>query len=84
MNAQRKWKVGVVGLGVLCAQGSGYARLFNTHSRTEVIAICDVDSDVLENAGKILNLKDNQSFTNYDEFINADIDIVMIGTPIPL
>ena len=84
MNTQRKWKVGVVGLGVLCTQGSGYARLFNSYPRTEVTAICDVDSGVLEKAGKILKLKDSQLFTNYDEFVNADIDIVVVGTPIPL
>ena len=81
---QRKWKVGVAGAGHLGWPGGTYSTLFESHPRTEVTAICDVDLDRLEKVGENLKLKDSQLFTEYDNFINADIDIVMIATPMPL
>lgn len=38
---------------------------------------------MLEEAGKSFGLKDSQLFNNYDDFISADFDIVVIGSPIP-
>jgi len=77
---QQKWKVGVAGLH----RGSSYLTLFNLYPRTEITAVCDINSETLESVGKSLKLKDNQLFTNYDDFINTDIDIVMISTPMPV
>lgn len=77
------WKVGIVGVGVLCNQGAGYGTLFNEDPRTSVTGICDIAQTALEKAGRNLGLDDNQLFTDYDEFIGGDLDIVFIGTPIP-
>lgn len=81
---QQKWKVGVVGAGHAGWPGGTYSKLFSLYPRTEVTAVCDIDSENLEKAGKALKLKDSQLFTNYGDFINADIDVVMIATPMPL
>ncbi len=79
-SANETYKVGVVRV----RRGRGFANLFNLHPRTEITAICDIDPEALEKTNKNLGLKDSQMFTDYDEFVNADIDMVVIGTPIPL
>ena len=75
----KKLKVGLAGYH----RASGYGSLFNKHPRTIVTAVCDINSKHLEEAGKEFKLKDSSVFSNYDDFINTDIDIVFIGTPIP-
>lgn len=79
----KRWNVGIAGVGVLCNQGASYGSLFQKDPRTRVTAICDIDQTALERAGNYLGLSDNQLFTDYDEFVNEDIDIIFIGTPIP-
>ena len=74
-----KFKVGLVGIG----RGTSYGHIFSNNPKTEVTALCDINEDSLEVSGKDFNLKDKQLFTNYDQFINADFDIVIIGSPIP-
>lgn len=75
----KKLKVGLAGY----RRASGYGSLFNKHPRTVVTAVCDINQESLEDAAKTLNLKDSSCFQKYDDFINTDIDIVFIGTPIP-
>lgn len=75
-----KLKVGVVGV----SRGGTYYRIFGRGPRTEVTSICDINQNNLERAAKIMGLKDSQLYENYDDFLNSDIDIVVIGTPIPL
>lgn len=79
----KKWRVGIVGVGVLCGQGKGYGQLFHTDRRSEVTAVCDIDQDALSKTGELLKLDDKGLYDDYDEFIGSDIDIVFIGTPIP-
>jgi len=74
-----KYKVGIVGV----SRGGSYMRHYARNERTEITALCDLDAQKLAQCGKDLNLPDSCLFTDYDEFLNADIDIVMIGTPIP-
>jgi len=78
-----KLEVGLVGVGGL-ARGTGYGYVFNTHPRTEVAGICDLDRGSLEKARKAFGLKSSQCYQNYDDFVKSDLDIVMIGTPIPV
>ena len=73
----RKMRVGHVG------GRTGYARLFNRHPRTETVAICDVNPEALERTRTSLGLKRSQCFQYYDDFLNADLDIVVVATPIP-
>lgn len=74
-----KLKVGLVGIG----RGTAYGRIFSNNPKTEVTALCDINEANLEQHGKDFNLKDNQLFINYDDFVNGDFDIAVIGTPIP-
>lgn len=75
----KKMKVGIVG----ASRGSVYNSIFGKGGRSEVTAICDIDQVNLNKAANELGLKDAQLFSKYDDFINADIDMVVIGTPIP-
>lgn len=75
----KKFKVGMVGIG----RATAYGRIFASNPDTEVVALCDMNSESLEQNGKDFNLPDNCLFEKYDDFINADLDIVVLGTPIP-
>ena len=74
-----KFKVGIVGV----SRGGAYLRNYANSDRTEITAICDLNENKLAEVAKILNLSDAQTYTDYDQFLTADIDIVIIGTPIP-
>ena len=74
-----KLKVGIVGV----SRGGAYLRNYARSERTEITAICDLDQAKLEDVAKLLNLSDSQTYTDYDQFLTADIDIVIVGTPIP-
>jgi predicted dehydrogenase len=76
----QKLKVGIVGV----KRGGSYFKFFGSGTRTEIAAICDINQNNLEKAAEIMNLKDSQLYENYDDFINSDVDIVVVGTPIPL
>jgi predicted dehydrogenase len=76
---QKRWRVGLVGVG----RGSGYGALFADDPRSEVVAVCDKSSEALERFGQGLHLADDQLFTSYDDFVEHDMDIVFVGTPMP-
>ena len=75
----KKIKVGVVGI----SRGSAYVQAFGIGDRSEITAICDLNQQSLREAARELKLSDSQCFTDYDQFIESDIDVVVIGTPIP-
>ena len=75
----KKWKVGIVGL----SRGKGFVRVFSGHPQIEVAALCDLDEGKLTETGEAFGLSDDAFFTDFDAFVNAPIDIVMIATPIP-
>ncbi len=77
---QKRWRVGLVGVG----RGSGYGRLFADEPRCEIAACCDVSPDALARFQKELNLSDAQCFTDYAAFLESGLDIVFIGTPMPV
>lgn len=57
--------------------------VFNSHPKTEITAICDVNEGLLEAIGRELSLGDDKMFTTFDDFLaNAPLDIVVIATPI--
>ena len=75
----KKLKVGMVGIG----RATAYGHIFSNNPKTEVCALCDMDEQKLAENAKDFGLSDNQIFTNYEDFLNADIDVVVLGTPIP-
>ncbi len=66
------------------SRGKGYLNIFNTHPEVSITALCDISNEKLERLGNEFNVPDNQRFTNFDDFVNVDMDIVAISTPIPL
>ncbi|MFD0713524.1 Gfo/Idh/MocA family protein [Paenibacillus sp. GCM10027626] len=72
------WKMGLVGLG-----GSHRSAAYMHHPQISVTAICDPDSDTLGKTGDELGISDCARYDNYADFLNADIDFVMIGSPVP-
>jgi predicted dehydrogenase len=75
----KRLKVGMVGIG----RATSYGSIFAQNARAEVTALCDINEENLAISGRDFGLKDSQLFSNYDSFINTDVDIVVIGTPIP-
>lgn len=74
-----KLTVGLLGIG----RGTAYGHIFANHPKTEVTALCDIDQENLAKGGEEFGLDDGHLFTSYDDFINADFDIAVIGSPIP-
>lgn len=74
-----KIKIGVVGI----RRGGTYVKVFHNTERSEIAAICDLDSQHLAAAQQEIGLPDDRCFTDYDAFVQSDIDAVVIGTPIP-
>jgi len=69
-------RVGLVGL----RQARGFVDVFNSYPDTEVTALCDIDAEILEEVGEQTGIQ--QRFTEYEGFMDADIDIVVLSTPI--
>ncbi len=76
----KKWRVGVAGV----SRGRSLTRVFGAHSRVEVTALCDIDAAKLAEIGKAFNLPDERLYTDYDAFLAAPMDIVVVATPIAL
>ena len=68
-------KVGIVG----ARRGAGHIRPFTTITETEVTAICDLNEDTLHEVGEQYGVP--KRFTDYEEMLADDIDIVVLGTP---
>lgn len=75
----KKYKVGMVGVG----RATAYGRIFTNHPDAEVTALCDMNAEVLAQNGKDFELADNCLFENYEDLLASDVDIVVLGTPIP-
>ncbi|MGB9753187.1 Gfo/Idh/MocA family oxidoreductase [Roseiflexus castenholzii] len=72
------WRVGIVGLH----RGQGLVSTLAAHPRVQIAALCDLDSGVLAEMGARFNLHDQALFNDFYTFVEADIDIVVIATPI--
>jgi predicted dehydrogenase len=76
---QKKWRVGLVGIG----RGSGYGKLFAEEPRCEIAACCDTSTEALARFQRELSLPDARCFTDYAQFLGSGVDIVFVGTPMP-
>lgn len=74
----KRWKVGIVGL----SRGGSFARVLAAHPRMETVALCDVNPETLARAGAAFGLADRQLFTQFEDFLAAPVEIVIIATPI--
>jgi len=71
-----QYKVGLVGL----AQARRFADIFDAHPDFEVTALCDINQTLLDEVGDELGV--TQRFTDYDQFVESDVDVVELSTPI--
>ena len=74
-----KIKIGVVGV----SRGETYVELFHYSDRSVITAICDTNPENLAASARTMDLPEECCFTDYDSFLQSDIDAVVIGTPIP-
>ena len=72
-------RIGFVGT----RRGAVYGSVFNAHEHCQIAAGCDIDAAYLEPFQRQFNLPDSRCFSNYDDFLNVGLDVVVIGTPIP-
>ena len=75
-----KYKVGVVG----CRRGGSLVKSLATHPKSEITAVCDIDENQLADMSKAYDVPDSSQFKDFDTFVDSDIDIVVIATPIEL
>ncbi len=73
-----KLKLGLVG----CRRGKGIVKVFGAHPRVEVAALCDLDEQATAELGTAFGLPADRLYTDYDEFLTAPLDAVIIATPI--
>ncbi len=71
-------KVGIVG----APRGSGFVRAVQTVNETALVAICDINKDVLEQRANQFGVE--QRYTEYEEMAQSDLDIIVVATPMPL
>jgi len=71
-------KIGIVGLG----RGMSHLGVFSQRTDTKVVAVCDVDETRAKKVKDDHGLE--KAYTDYDEFLSHDMDIVVIATPLPL
>jgi len=75
--------MGTLRLGLAgCRRGRSIVRVFGAHPRVEVTALCDLDRSTTAELGKAFELPADRLYTDYDEFLNAPLDAVVIATPI--
>ncbi|MBD3180691.1 hypothetical protein GF312_00260 [Candidatus Poribacteria bacterium] len=77
MTISTPLKVGVVGLG----RGVSLLRVFDQRKDTQVVAVCDLNAERVEDICKQMNIK--KAYSEYDEFLKHDMDIVVVATPLP-
>ena len=73
----KTYRVGVAGVH----RGAGYVRQFPVFSNAEISALCDLDEATLAEVGAGLDVPDRYLFTDYDDFLDAPLDIVVVSTP---
>jgi predicted dehydrogenase len=73
-----KWKAGAVGL----SRGGGLANALATHPDVEIAALCDLDQELLAGKGAEFRVPDAHLYSQFHEFVNAPVDIIVVATPI--
>jgi len=71
-------KVGIVG----AHRSSGFMRGFNAVSETRVVAACDINAQNLDQFCTEYGVE--QRYTDFEDMVTKDLDIVLVATPMPL
>ena len=75
----KKLRVGLVGVG----RGTSYGHVLTNHLKAEVTALCDTNEEKLNANAEGFGLSEKQCFTDYEQFLDSGLDLVVLGTPIP-
>jgi len=76
----QKVRVGVLGAG----RGLVFVRGYNLHPASEVVALCDKDRPRLEKAAATLKIEGLRLYTDYEEMLRSDLDMVVVASDGPL
>ena len=76
--SERVWKVGVAGL----RRGCSYGRLFSLDPQCVVAACCDPAPEALQRFQEVTGVADAVCHTDYERFIETEMDAVVIASPI--
>lgn len=68
-------------IGIAGARGLSTVMGFNAIEGVKITALCDLDEGVLKKEGDSLNIAPNMRFRVFDDMLEADIDAVVIATP---
>jgi len=74
----KELKVGIVG----APRGSGFVRAIQTVTETELVAICDIREEVLNDSANRFGVE--KRYINYEDMVDSDLDIIVVSTPMPL
>jgi predicted dehydrogenase len=55
--------------------------MFDLHKETQVVAVCDIDESRALQIQE--QMKIDSAYTDYNEFLNHNMDIVVVATPMP-
>jgi len=72
-----RYRIGLVGLH----QAREFINIFNALPEAQVTALCDIDAALLKKVSEQNNI--SACFTDFEKFLNSDVDIVVLSTPIP-
>ncbi|MBZ0297709.1 MAG: Gfo/Idh/MocA family oxidoreductase [Anaerolineae bacterium] len=75
-----KIRAGIVGL----QRGNGITHSLQMHPQVEITALCDINTHRLSEIARTFSVADDHLYDNYDNFLNADLDVVVIATPIQI
>ena len=79
MSQNKAWQVGLIGAGSI-VQWSHYPNFANAIASTNVVAICDVQKERVEEFARSRGIPN--VYTNYEEMLSKqDLDIVVVGVP---
>ena len=74
-------RIGLIGAG---SRGTYTSRIVSKDPRARITAICDVFDEQLEKAKARIPAPDAKPFKKYQDLLAADVDAVMIATPVYL
>ena len=69
-------RIGIAGL----RRGLSHANVFNSRDDCSVVAVCDMNSERAEASAKNYNA---ESYTDYNEFCQHEMDAIVVATPLP-
>jgi len=80
MSGKEKLRISIVGA---CNRGRSFAPALHATGEAHIVAVCDINEKGLEKARADLGA--DEAYTDYEQMLrDADINTVIVGTPMPL